>query len=99
MKRPPNLSRRDLLVGVLAGAAVAAGIHPALDIAAKACEPLFEDYVPDMKRWFPVISKEHARAAIAYAGRAFKYGALEPDEYDWIVEKARMVIIRDAGRS
>ena len=93
MKRPEGLSKRDLLVGVLAGSAVAADIHPALDIAATACEPLFEDYVPDMRRWYPIITPTHARAAIAYAGRAFKCGALTPDEYDWIVEKARKAII------
>ena len=93
MQRPAALMKRDLLVGVLAGGAVAVGIHPALDIAAEACLPLFEDYVPDMRRWYPIITPTHARAAIAYAGRAFKYGALTPDEYDWICEKARMAII------
>ncbi len=98
-ERPAGLTKRDLLVGVLAGGAVAAGIHPALDIAADACLPLFEDYVPDMRRWYPVITPTHARAAIAYAGRAFKYGALTPDEYDWIVEKARKAIIHRPTQS
>ena len=46
-----------------------------------------------MRRWYPIITPTHARAAIAYAGRAFKCGALTPDEYDWIVEKARKAII------
>jgi len=93
MKRPEGLSKRDLLVGVLAGGAVSADIHPALDIAATACEPLFEDYIPDMRRWYPIIDPAHARAAIAYAGRAFHHGALTPEEYDWICDKARKAII------
>lgn len=93
MQRPNGLTKRDLLVGVLAGAAVVADIHPALDTAAKACEPLFGDYVPDMRRWYPVIDSAHARAAIAYAGRAFKSGALTTDEYEWICEKCRKAIL------
>ena len=92
-ERPTGLTKRDLLVGVLAGGAVAAGIHPALDIAADACLPLFEDYVPDMRRWYPVITPVHARAAIAYAGRAFRCNALTPEEYAWVCEKARKAII------
>ena len=93
MQRPQGVTKRDLLVGVLAGAAVASGFHPALDIAAKACKPLFDDYAPDMRRWFPIIDSSHARAAIAYAGRTFRLGALTKDEYDWICTKARMAIL------
>ena len=93
MQRPEGVTKRDLLVGILAGGAVAAGIHPALDTAAKACEPLFEDYLPDMRRWYPIITPTHARAAIAYAGRAHQLGALTKEEYDWVCTKARMAII------
>ena len=99
MQRPDGLSKRDLLVGILAGSAVASGIHPALEIAATACEPLFEDYVPDMRRWYPIITPTHARAAITYAGRAFRCGALTPAEYDWVCEKARMAIIHNGSPS
>jgi hypothetical protein len=91
--RPPGVTKRGLLVGVLAASAAAAGIHPALDIAAKACEPLFGDFVPDMRRWYPIIDPAHARAAISYAGRAFKLGALTKEEYDWVCDKARRAII------
>ena len=94
MNRPPGVTKRDLLVGVLVGGAIAAGLHPSLDIAARACEPLFEDYVPDMRRWYPIITSTHARAAIAYAGRAFRSGALTQEEYDWVCSKARMAILR-----
>ena len=93
MQRPKGVTKRDLLVGVLVGGAIAAGLHPSLDIAAKACEPLFEDYAPDMRRWYPIITPTHAKAAIAYAGRAFRSGALTQEEYDWVCTKARMAII------
>ena len=94
MNRPPGVTKRDLLVGILAGGAVAAGLHPSLDIAAKACAPLFEEYAPDMRRWYPIITPTHARAAIAFAGRAHRSGALTQEEYDWICTKARMAIIQ-----
>ena len=93
MQRPEGVTKRDLLVGILAGGAVAAGIHPALDTAAKACAPLFEDYVPDMRRWYPIITPTHARAAIAFAGRSHRLGSLTQEEYDWVCTKARMAIL------
>jgi len=96
MQRPKDVSKRDLLVGVLACTAVELKMHPALDIAAKACEPLFADYPPDANRWYPVITLEHARAAIAYAGRAFKFGAFTQEEYDFVCDKARKAIIHAA---
>jgi hypothetical protein len=92
--RPPGVTKRDLLVGILAASAVTAGIHPALDTAAKACEPLFEDYTPDPRRWYPIITPTHARAAIAYAGRAYKLGAITREEHDWVCTKARMAIMK-----
>jgi hypothetical protein len=97
--RPAGVTKRDLLVGVLAASAVTVGIHPALDIAAKACEPLFEDYLPDMRRWYPIITPTHARAAIAYAGRGYRLGALTQEEYDWVCTKARMAIIHGKPQS
>jgi hypothetical protein len=92
--RPEGVTKRDLLVGILVGAAVAVGHHPALDIAATACEPLFEDYPPNMQRWYPIITPAHAQAAIAYAGRTYRAGALTQEEYDWICTKARMAILK-----
>lgn len=93
MQRPQGVTKRELLVGILAGGAVAAGLHPSLDIAAKACAPLFEEYAPDMRRWYPIITPTHARAAIAFAGRAHRSGALTQEEYDWICTKARKAIL------
>lgn len=93
LTRPPNLSKRDLLVGLLVATLVDSKVPCALDIAAKACEPLFGDYLPDMRRWYPVLDSSHAKAAIAYAGRALRYGALTQDEYDWICDKTRKAIL------
>ena len=90
-----GIEYRDILVGVLAGGAVAAGLHPALDIAAKACEPLFAEYPPDDRTWYPRISPTHARAAIAYASRAFQTVALTREEFDWVCVKANMAIKHD----
>ena len=92
--RPQGVTKRDLLVGILACTAVELKLHPALDIAAKACKPLFEDYAPDPSRWYPIIDSKHAQAAIQYAGRALKLGAISKDEHDWVCEKARMAILR-----
>ncbi len=97
MARPAHFTRRDMLCGVLVGAAVAAGMHPALDIAADACEPLFSGYPPDDRRWFPLITKTHARMAVLYAGRAHKAGALTDSEYIWICQKARMALLKQGG--
>ena len=95
MLRPAGFSKRDLLCGVLIGAAVAAGMHPALDIAADACEPLFSGYPPDEKRWYPIITKTHARMAIWYAGRAHEAGRITDAEYIWITQKARMALLKN----
>ena len=93
MLRPADFSKRDLLCGVLVGAAVAAGIHPALDIAVDATESLFTGYPPDDRRWFPLITKTHARMAILYAGRAREAGGITDAEYIWITQKARMALL------
>lgn len=94
--RPKGVSKRDLLVGILGVTAVTLDKHPALDIASKACEPIFA--LPEgamiPKNWYPVIDIAHARAAIAYAGRALKLGALTQEEHDWVCEKARRAIMQ-----
>ena len=77
MNRPQAVTKRDLLVGVLACTAVQLKMPAALDVAAEACSPLFEDYAPDPKRWYPIIDVPHAQAAIKYAGRALRFGAIE----------------------
>jgi len=97
LARPLGFTKRDILCGVLVGAAVAAGLHPALDIAADACEPLFSGYPPDDKRWYPIISKTHARMAIWYAGRAHETGDISDSEYIWVCEKARMALLKHGG--
>ncbi len=94
MTCPPGVSKRDLLVGVLACTAAQLKLHRALDIAAEACSPLFEDYTPDPKRWYPVIDANHAQAAIKYVGRALRFGAINQEEHDWVCEKARMAILK-----
>jgi hypothetical protein len=97
MERPPGFQRRDLLVGVLVASAIKLDLHPALDIASKACAPLFEDYPPDPKRWYPNITPAHARAAIAYAGRARGHGAITAEEYEWVTQMARKAILHDSS--
>ena len=94
MNRPQAVTKRDLLVGVLACTAVQLKMPAALDVAAEACSPLFEDYAPDPKRWYPIIDVPHAQAAIKYAGRALRFGAINQEEYIWICEKARMAILK-----
>lgn len=81
-----------MLAGVLAAAAGQLKLPASLDVAAKACEPLFADYQPDMRRWFPIITPMHARAAIMYAGRARAAGALTADEYDFVCGACRRTI-------
>lgn len=94
MNRPQAVTKRDLLVGVLACTAMQLKMPAALDVAAEACSPLFEDYAPDPKRWYPIIDVPHAQAAIKYAGRALRFGAINQEEHDWICEKARMAILK-----
>jgi hypothetical protein len=78
---------------VLAATAVQLHLAAPLDVAAKACEPLF-GAVPVPEHWFPVIDPAHARAAIAYATRAVAHGQLTQDEADFVCTKARRVIMR-----
>jgi hypothetical protein len=94
LTRPAHISKRDLILGLLTATLVDAQVPGALRIAAKACDALIGDFAPDMRRWYPVIGPHHARAAIIYAGRAYKFGALSKEEYDWVCTKARMAILR-----
>ena len=94
LTRPANISKRDLILGLLTATLVDAQVPGALCIAAKACDALIGDFEPDMRRWYPVIGPQHARATILYAGRAYKFGALTKEEYDWVCTKARMAILR-----
>jgi len=94
MDRPPGFQKRDLLVGVLVGGAIKLNLHPALDIASKACAPLFDDYPPDTRLWYPVITSAHAQAAIAYAGRVRDADAITVEEYEWVCDMARKAIMR-----
>ncbi len=93
LPRPEGWTRRDLLCGVLAVTAAELHMPTPLDVATDACAPLFADVLPG-RNWFPVIAPAHARAAIAYAGRALKHGHITQPEYDFVCEKARRVIVR-----
>lgn len=90
--RPQVFTPSDILVGVLAATAVQLQRPAALDLAAKSCEALFADY-PAPDSWHPAIDPEHAKAAITFAGRAFKLGELTKAEYDFVCTKARRAII------
>jgi hypothetical protein len=89
---PPEFSKRDLLVGLLAVTGAQLHIPCALDAAAKATEPLFQ-MVPPNERWFPLISPVHARQAIFHATRLLRDGYFSKEECDWICAKARLAII------
>lgn len=90
--RPQVFTPSDILLGVLAATAVQLQRPAALDLAAKSCEALFADY-PAPDSWHPAIDPEHAKAAISFAGRAFKLGHFTKVEYDFVCTKARRAII------
>lgn len=93
LPRPEGCCRRDILCGVLAVTAAELHMPTPMDVATDACAPLFADVLPD-RHWFPMIDPAHARAAIAYAGRAFKRGHITQPELDFVCEKARRVLVR-----
>lgn len=92
--RPRGWTHRDMLCGVLAATAVHMKLPAALDVATKACEPLFGDR-PVPTNWFPAISTTLAREAIGYAGRALRFGAMTKAEYDFVTDKARRALVRE----
>lgn len=91
-QRPQTFTPADMLAGILAVTAVQLQRPAALDLAAKACEALFGDY-PAPANWHPKIDPEHAQAAITYAGRALKLGAVTKPEYDFVCDKSRRALI------
>ena len=95
--RPFTFTKRDVLVGVLsASLAPMLGKAQALETAVTACEPLFKS-LPPGERWYPILNADQCRAAIKFAGRAHKFGALTKDEYDYVVERARRRLLHFEG--
>jgi hypothetical protein len=87
--RPFTFTKRDVLVGVLSACLVPMlGKAQALETTVTACEPLFKSFPPG-ERWYPILDAQQCRAAIAFAGRAYKFGALTKEEYDYVVGRAR----------
>lgn len=92
--RPKGWTNRDVLCGVLAAAARELNLPASLDVAAKACEPLWTGQrIND--DWFPDISPEHAREAVAYARQALAADAITKGEFDFICAKTRRVLVRN----
>lgn len=93
LERPKGWSNRDVLCGVLAAAASQLKIPCALDVAAKACEPLWQGRRIDSD-WYPVISPAHARTAVCCARAALNAGGISKSEYDFVCSKVRRVLVR-----
>lgn len=94
LARPKGWTNRDILCGVLASAANELKLPASLDVAAKACEPLWEGKLHDPK-WYPKISIAHAVAAVRCASAAMEAGAISKSEYDFVCAKCRCVLVRE----
>lgn len=91
--RPTDWTAKDTLCAVIGSAGHDMNVPDAFRLATNACRPLYLNTILP-RGWYPGISRDHAKAAIAKAGKMLADGGMDRAEYDFICEKLRRVLWR-----
>lgn len=92
--RPADWTERDTLAAVLASAGRDLGMADPFRFATEACRPLYSRHPSVGRDWYPGISRDHAKAAIATAGKTLADDGMSRAEYDFVCDKLRRVLVR-----